>query len=162
MQERKLEVIYHQCAFQDLNISDHLLMQRAIQAMSNAYAPYSQFRVGAAVLLDNQEIVIGSNQENSAYPSGLCAERVALFSAFAQFPDAKVKAIALTAQTDKFDLIKPISPCGACRQVMAEYENKSETAMRVIMMGSENHVILIDGIHNLLPFIFHENKLKNH
>ena len=101
-------------------------MQNAKSALKTAYAPYSGFFVGASVLLENGEIINGSNQENVAYPSGLCAERVALFYAGARYPDVKVKTIAVSVLSKNFEVTDVISPCGACRQVMAEYEEKQE------------------------------------
>src|SRR5436190_18229438 len=102
------------------------LMEQAVGVRKNAYAPYSKFRVGAAILLDNGKIVVGSNQENAAYPSGLCAERVAIFQAGAIYPDAKIEKLALTAASDVNVTSTPIPPCGACRQSIAEYELKQD------------------------------------
>jgi cytidine deaminase len=103
------------------------LMNQAIEISKNAYAPYSKFRVGAAILLDNGKIVLGSNQENAAYPSGLCAERVAIFQAGAIYPDAKIVKLAITAASDTNPTLSPIPPCGACRQSIAEYEFKQNS-----------------------------------
>ena len=100
------------------------LMEKAIEARKNAYAPYSKFSVGAAILLDNDEVVTGNNQENASYPSGLCAERTAIYYAGAQYPDAKILKMALTAGSRINQTITPIPPCGACRQAIAEYEIK--------------------------------------
>jgi cytidine deaminase len=137
----------------------HLLNQ-AQQAIEGSYAPYSEFRVGAAVLLENGEIVKGSNQENAAYPSGLCAERVAIFHAKSNYPDLKVKSIAITAASDNFITKSPITPCGACRQVIAETESRQNEKIRIIMKGQEGIVQAVDGIENLLPFMFKEEQLK--
>ena len=100
------------------------MLQHAQEAIEGSYAPYSEFRVGAAVLLENGEVIKGSNQENAAYPSGLCAERVAIFHAKSKYPDLKVKSIAITAASDNFITKSPITPCGACRQVIAETESR--------------------------------------
>jgi cytidine deaminase len=137
----------------------HLLNQ-AQQAIEGSYAPYSEFRVGAAVLLENGEIVKGSNQENAAYPSGLCAERVAIFHAKSKYPDLKVKSIAITAISDNFVTKSPITPCGACRQVIAETESRQNEKIRIIMKGQEGIVQAVNGIENLLPFMFKEEQLK--
>jgi cytidine deaminase len=107
------------------------LMNSAVEARKNAYAPYSKFRVGAAILLDNNEIVLGSNQENAAYPSGLCAERVAIFYAGANYPTAKIKIIAISATSDSQANTTPIPPCGSCRQSIAEYEQRQETPITI-------------------------------
>jgi cytidine deaminase len=130
------------------------LLSEAKKAALNAYAPYSRFKVGAAVLLANGEIVLGNNQENAAYPSGLCAERVALFHASAIFPDIAVIAIAVTAISEKSIIDEPISPCGSCRQVMAEYEKKSKCDMKVIMQGQDGPVLIAPSMRSLLPFSF--------
>ena len=103
-------------SFEELHEKDQELMNRAIQARENAYAPYSNFKVGAAVLMENGEVVIGSNQENASYPSGLCAERVAVFQAGAKYPGLTIEAIAITAASDHYLVNQPAGPCGNCRQ----------------------------------------------
>ncbi len=130
------------------------LMQKAKDARDNAYAPYSKFNVGAAILLDNKEIVIGNNQENASYPSGLCAERTAIYYAGAKHPKAKILKMALTAasQNKKTDI--PIPPCGACRQAIAEYEVKQNQPIEIYFMGIEGEVIRSNSLSNLLPLIF--------
>ena len=134
------------------------LMNRAIEIRKNAYAPYSQFRVGAAILLDNGEIVIGSNQENAAYPSGLCAERVAIFHAGAVYPEATILKIAITAASDNNSTAIPVPPCGACRQSIAEYEIRQNTPIKIYYMGETGEIHQSDSLKNLLPFMF-DNKL---
>lgn len=131
-----------------------LLMTRAHEAARNAYAPYSHFKVGAAVLLDDGTIVLGSNIENVAYPSGLCAERVAMFAAQAQHPGVAIVALAVTAHSDKDLVAEPVSPCGSCRQVMAEVEKVSGRALTIYSQGEEGPVFQFDGVEKLLPFIF--------
>jgi len=135
------------------------LMNSAVQARKNAYAPYSNFRVGAAILLDNGEIVLGSNQENAAYPSGLCAERVAIFYAGANYPTAKIKIIAISATSDLQANTTPIPPCGSCRQSIAEYEQRQETPIAIYFMGESGNIALSDSLKNLLPFSFDKNFL---
>ena len=130
------------------------LMEQAIEVRKKAYAPYSKFKVGAALLLDNGEIVLGSNQENAAYPSGLCAERVAIFQAGAIYPDAKILKMAITAASDNNQTNAPIPPCGSCRQSIAEYEIKQETPIAIYFMGEVGPVYKSDSIKNLLPFMF--------
>jgi len=130
------------------------LMNEAIEIRKKAYAPYSQFRVGAAVLLDNGKIVLGSNQENAAYPSGLCAERVAIFHAGSIYPEAKILKIAITAASDTNQTQAPIPPCGSCRQSIAEYEIKQETPIEIYFMGEIGEVYKSASLKNLLPFMF--------
>jgi cytidine deaminase len=130
------------------------LMQQAIEVRKNAYAPYSKFRVGVAIALDNGEVIVGSNQENAAYPSGLCAERVAIFYAGAKYPDAKVLKMAITAASDTNQTTAPIPPCGSCRQSIAEYEIKQEMPIEIYFMGEIGLVYKSDSLKNLLPFMF--------
>ena len=138
----------------ELNEQDAELLQYAHKAAQNAYAPYSRFHVGAAVRLANGVIVSGNNIENAAYPSGLCAERVTLFSAQAQYPGVAVEAIAVTARSEKTLVNEPIAPCGACRQVMAEVEKNSQRKLRILCQGETGPVMAFDGIETLMPFIF--------
>jgi len=144
---------------EELPTADQTLLLKAKEAALQAYAPYSKFKVGAAVLLGNGVIVQGNNQENAAYPSGLCAERVALYYANAIYPDQFVEAIAITAIGSASVINEPISPCGACRQVMAEYENKAKHPMRVILQGQEGAVLVLPAMKNLLPFSFTDDTL---
>jgi cytidine deaminase len=135
------------------------LMNQAIEIRKNAYAPYSKFRVGCAILLDNGKIVLGSNQENAAYPSGLCAERVAIFQAGAIYPEAKISKMAISATSDEKPVLAPIPPCGACRQSIAEYEFKQEIPIEIYFMGESGEVYKSDSLKNLLPFLFDKNYL---
>ena len=144
----------------ELDFETKTLIQAAREATIKAYAPYSNFKVGAAVLLDNGKIISGNNQENAAYPSGLCAERVAIFAASSQYPDAVVKAIAITAHSDNFLINTPITPCGACRQVLAEYEFKSGKDIKIILTGEVGKTLVIRSIRTLLPFAFDASDLK--
>lgn len=136
------------------------LMEAAEKARENAYAPYSNFRVGAALLLDNGEVVTGNNQENAAYPSGLCAERVAVFFAGSQFPNTKILQLAITARSEKQTLNIPIPPCGACRQSIAEYEIKQNQPIEIYFMGETGQVYKADSIKVLLPLLFDGASLK--
>ena len=140
--------------------SDMDLVKEAEIALSGSYAPYSEFHVGAALLLANGKVVRGSNQENAAYPSGLCAERVALFHASSEFPDQPVVSLAITGKSDHFITTDPITPCGSCRQVIAETEKKQGSEIRVIMKGEKGVTRIVEGIDSLLPMVFHEEKLK--
>lgn len=137
----------------------HSLMQHAVGIRKKAYAPYSRFRVGAALLLDNGKIVLGSNQENAAYPSGLCAERVAIFQAGAIYPENKIIQIAISAASDTNRTASPIPPCGSCRQAIAEYEFKQEYPIEIYFMGEIGAVYKSDSLKNLLPFMFDKNFL---
>ncbi|AWH83892.1 cytidine deaminase [Flavobacterium album] len=143
----------------DLPEPIQLLMQKALAVRKTAYAPYSRFRVGAAIQLDNGEVVIGSNQENAAYPSGLCAERVAVFHAGAAYPDAKILSLAITAAADDKVVDTPIPPCGACRQSLAEYEMKQDVPMEIYFMGETGKVYKSDSLKNLLPLVFDKDYL---
>ena len=144
-----------------LSDSDRKLLNEAWLACDSAYAPYSNFHVGAALELANGLIFKGNNQENAAYPSGLCAERVALFASGAQHPNIKIAAIAITAfpEGKKIPAI-PISPCGDCRQVMAEYELRYNQKIRLIMEGGHGTFIVSDSVAQLLPFLFSGDVLK--
>jgi cytidine deaminase len=135
------------------------LVEQSVTVLENAYAPYSLFSVGAAVLLENGEIITGTNQENAAYPSGLCAERVAMFYANSKFPDVAVKAIAVSAKY-KGQLIKQIiPPCGSCRQVLLETETRFKKPIKVIL-ASDKNLIISDNVKQLLPLNFDDNFLK--
>lgn len=143
----------------ELSKVDQELLYAAIEAAKSAYAPYSKFNVGAAILLENGELVKGSNQENAAYPSGLCAERVALFSASSNYPKTKFKTIAIFAQ----ELIQPndqLSPCGGCRQVMSEYELNQEMDIQVLLMNANGKIWVFSSCSDLIPFAFKFNGLK--
>lgn len=137
----------------ELSKADAELVGQARKAALRAYAPYSKFFVGAAIKLSNGEIITGANQENAAFPSGTCAERSAIYYAHAQYPDAKVEAIAITAWQDGEYVEKPCAPCGACRQAILEYETLAGQPIRVLLAGSEE-VYIIDGIASLLPLCF--------
>lgn len=136
-----------------------ILMEEAIAIRKKAYAPYSKFRVGAAILLDNGKTVLGSNQENAAYPSGLCAERVAIFQAGAIYPDAKILKLAISATSDAKPVTAPIPPCGSCRQSIAEYEFKQNTPIEIYFMGESGEIYKSDSLTNLLPLVFDKNFL---
>jgi cytidine deaminase len=135
------------------------LMEHAVTMRKKAYAPYSKFRVGAALLLDNGKVVFGSNQENAAYPSGLCAERVAVFQSGAMYPEAKIVKMAISAASDINTTKAPIPPCGACRQAIAEYEFKQDAAIEIYFMGEIGSIYKSDSLKNLLPFTFDKNFL---
>lgn len=161
MTEHSLHIAYTEYhSVSELEESEQLLIAKALEACQSAYAPYSKFYVGAAVKLANGIIFTGNNQENSAYPSGLCAERVAIFAASSQHPGVAIESIAITASTAVFGMDQPVTPCGGCRQVMAEYENLSGKPIKVWLKGNNGKVWLINGIPNLLPLMFQGEQLK--
>ena len=144
----------------ELSPEEQKLLKLAKEAAAKAYAPYSHFHVGAAVLLENGAIVLGNNQENAAYPSSLCAERVALYAASAQYPGVAVKALAVAANSTKSYINQAVTPCGACRQVMIEYEKLGEKDMKVIMQGEAGPILITPTVRNLIPMSFDGNHLK--
>ena len=154
MKEQKIELRYEVFTLDELNVEDKQLMEAAREATLRSYAPYSRFRVGAAALLENGVVVTGTNQENVASPSGLCAERTTLFYANSQYPDQRVRALAIAAcHADKAGIYIPISPCGACRQVMLETENRYGFPIRILLCD-EKEVYVIKSVRDLLPFAF--------
>ena len=138
---------------EELSKEDVLLLDRAALAAKGAYAPYSNFNVGAALLLSNGEIIAANNQENAAYPSGLCAERVAIFYANAKYPNASIVSLAVTALVQGKLSEVPTYPCGACRQVMAESEQRSGVPIRIVV-GGEKVIQVLESTRSLLPFVF--------
>ncbi|PST84473.1 cytidine deaminase [Pedobacter yulinensis] len=144
----------------ELDQQERRLCEAAVAATESSYSPYSGFRVGAALQLETGEIVPGSNQENMAYPSGLCAERTALFAAGAQFPGRAVTTMAVTAKTDRFLIRQPVTSCGACLQVMAEFEKRQGSPIAVIFYCIGGEVIRLRSVRDLLPFAFNGEGLK--
>ncbi|MBR6032832.1 MAG: cytidine deaminase [Bacteroidaceae bacterium] len=153
MIERKIEAIVHICDMAELSEEDQQLVEAAKKATEGSYAPYSKFNVGAAARLKSGIIVPGANQENAAYPSGLCAERTALFAAGAQYPDQPVIALAIAARKGKRFLPKPVSPCGACRQVISGVEERFGIPIRILLYGTDG-ILVSEGITPLLPLRF--------
>jgi cytidine deaminase len=145
-----------------LDPSDILLLQAAIEATGHAYAPYSKFRVGAAVRLGNGQILSGSNQENASYPAGICAERVVLSSASANFPGLAITSLALTYVNESAAGDHPISPCGICRQTLAEYEQRFDQPIRLILGGISGEIYIVNRATDLLPFAFSMRELNLH
>ncbi len=135
------------------------LFKQATAIQKNAYAPYSKFRVGAAIELDNGEIILGTNQENAAFPSGLCAERVALYQAVSNFPDSKILSIVITASPEATGISVPITPCGSCRQSIAEYESKQDSPIAIYFKGESGKIYKSESLNNLLPLIFNKKLL---
>lgn len=152
MQSSEIIIPVQRKRYDELTPTESMLVERAVEIARGAYAPYSGFLVGAAALLDNGEVVTGSNQENAAYPSGTCAERTALFYAGAHYPDVPVRALAIVALRDG-QRVPGLSPCGSCRQVLAEVSSRQGTPFRVLMAGPDDVTILGDNRH-LLPLTF--------
>ena len=156
MKELELKSVIQACQIDELSTEEQHLVNLAIEATHRSYAPYSHFHVGAAVRLENGEEIIGCNQENAAYPSGLCAERTALFSAGAQYPNVPVEMLAIAARgTDGELLSEPVSPCGSCRQVIIESETRAGHPIRILLYGRKC-IYVIDGIGKLMPLLFSE------
>lgn len=158
MKEIKIEVDIKELHIDELTDTERLLRESAIEATQKSYAPYSRFCVGAAALLVNGEIVTGNNQENAAYPSGLCAERVALFYASSQYPDVAVDTLAIAAVTQG-TITEAISPCGGCRQVLLETEERGNRPMRILLCGKDK-VLVLTSAADLLPLSFGTKDLK--
>lgn len=146
-------------AYDELNEDERVLIEKSKNQVFNSYAPYSEFHVGAAVLLENGEIFAGNNQENSAYPSGLCAERVAMFYANAQYPQVAVKMLAISAHTHGQFMKNPITPCGACRQVLLETETRFEKDITVLLYGTDE-IYRLENVKELLPLSFEKSSLQ--
>lgn len=152
--------VYEFANLNELPENDRNLLLEARKITAFAYAPYSGFHVGAAVLLGNGKVVTGNNQENSAFPSSLCAERVALFYANANFPDSEVKTIAISAAKNGILVNDPIKPCGSCRQTMAEVEVRFESPIRIILDGQDS-ILVLNGVESLLPLSFSKKDLAS-
>ena len=161
MQKKNLVICYTEFSSPDeLTNDDKRLLEEAITIGKSAYAPYSHYHVGASVLLSDGQMVHGNNQENMAFPSGLCAERVALFAASANHPGVPVVAIAIAAASREFPVVEPVTPCGACRQAMIEYENLQTNPIRLILGCESGKTIIVESVGDLLPLSFKEEKLK--
>ena len=159
---RKIEVSTSAVVYKDiseLSSEDKVLMDKAIEARKTAYAPYSKFSVGAALLLENNEIVLGNNQESAAYPSGMCAERVAIWKAGSSFPGVKIKKLTISASSSISKVNKPVGPCGACRQTLSEYEINQKQPFEVLFMGEVGEIVKTDSLLSLLPFSFDSSYL---
>jgi len=159
MKTTEIKIVVHEFEnIDELPVNDQNLLLEARRITGQAYAPYSGFHVGAAVLLENGLIVSGNNQENSAYPSGLCAERVALFYANANYPDSGVKTIAISAAKNGVLVNESVKPCGGCRQALAETEVRFKTPIRIILDGKDG-ILVLNGVESLLPLSFSKKDL---
>jgi cytidine deaminase len=159
---KKVEIKTQIIVFEDINelpTSVKLLMDKAIEAKKTAYAPYSKFRVGAAILLENGQIITGNNQENAAYPSGICAERVAIWKAASDFPNQQIIQLAISASSSSQITKEPVAPCGACRQTLSEYELKQTHKIEVYFMGETGKVVKTNSVLDLLPIAFDKSFL---
>jgi len=148
------------CSYDELSDADKAVVDAARAATANSYAVYSNFSVGAAVRLGNGTVVSGSNQENAAYPSGLCAERTTLFWANSQYPKEPVEVLAIAARSAQGELELPITPCGACRQVMLETEKRFGNKMKIILYGTRQCYVIDDGVRALMPLSFDSDSLE--
>lgn len=161
-----MQHVHHQIEYkiydslEELPQVNKMLMKKAKEASQLAYAPYSKFYVGAALLLENGDIALSSNKENASFPAGICAERNGLNYVSDHFPDQKVVKMAITANPLEFELNEPVSPCGVCRQVMAEFEAQQREAMEFTLMGQSGKVMVISSAKDLLPFHFYLSQLK--
>ena len=154
MEELALKSTIIVAQMDELTEAERNLVNLAIEGTNRSYAPYSHFHVGAAILLENGTTMIGCNQENAAFPSGICAERSALFAAGAQYPDQPVVMLAIAARNEKGELQEePVSPCGPCRQVISETEKRFQHAVRILLYGKK-HIYIVDGIRELMPLSF--------
>jgi cytidine deaminase len=143
----------------ELSSDDKMLMNRAILSRENAYAPYSKFSVGAALLLENGKIILGNNQENAAYPSGMCAERIAIWRAGSEFPEVKILKLAISAKSATSLVDRPVGPCGACRQSLLEYEIKQKKPFEILFMGEVGGIVKVFSLNSLMPFYFDNSYL---
>ncbi len=161
-----MKIISRKISFEEYDSLNELqeeqrnLVEAARKACKSSYSVYSRFKVGAAVLLDNGEVITGNNQENIAYPSGLCAERVALFFAQSMYPNNSIQMIAIAANSESDEMNEPVMPCGACRQVMAEYEDRHNVKLKTIMASETGKVLVADNMEALLPMRFRADFLK--
>jgi cytidine deaminase, homotetrameric len=160
MKEYKKAFLWKVYGFDELDANDRSLIEAAKDATNGSHSPYSNFKVGAAVLLEDGNVVTGSNQENAAYPSGLCAERTALFAACHNHPERRITALAIAARNSQGWTALPITPCGACRQVMAEIESFFETPIRTLLYGKQETIVIENGASTLLPFCFGAKSLE--
>ena len=153
MKDIKLEINMQLCSFEELSVEEQKLVELAKQATQNSYAKYSNFNVGAALLLDDGSTVIGANQENAAFPSGLCAERCAIFAAQSHHPEHAITALAIAAKNVNGLMPDPVSPCGACRQVILEMEDRYQQPVRILLYGTRG-VYCINSVKDLMPLSF--------
>ena len=160
MLKANITISYLRAKFNDLTAIEKELIQRSKDALKDAYAPYSGFLVGSSVLLSDGKIISANNQENVAFPSGLCAERVVLFNAGANYPNLEIDIIAVSAKSNLYEITDIISPCGACRQVMAEYQEKQNKKIKILLHLNNDEVLIFSSVDDLLPLLFTNPNLK--
>lgn len=159
MKKININISIDHCQIDELSDDDRELVERALKATENAYAEYSHFYVGAALRLANGNIVIGANQENAAFPSGLCAERTAIFAAQANYPNQPVTTLAIVARNDNGLLDEPVSPCGACRQVILGIEDRYKQPIRIMLYGKRG-IYCVSSVKDLLPLSFVDSSME--
>lgn len=159
MKQVEIKIQVHYCNREDLNKEDRELVESASRATKNAFANYSHFYVGAALRLSNGKIIIGANQENAAFPSGLCAERAAIFNAQSNYPDSPIRQIAVTAADQNGLRKRPVTPCGACRQVILEIEERYHQPVEIFLCGTEE-IIRVNSVKDLLPLSFTDSDME--
>ena len=159
MKEQSIHIKYQVAQMEELCLEEQELVNKAKEATKNSYANYSHFHVGAACRLSDGKIVIGANQENAAFPSGLCAERTAIFAAQANYPSQNITTLAIAAHNEQGFMKAPISPCGACRQVIQEIEDRYKQPVRILLYGTEG-IYIFESVKDLLPFSFVDANMK--
>lgn len=159
MEQIDISIIIQSCQLDELSPRDRELVQAALAATENAYARYSRFYVGAALRLENGKVVIGANQENAAFPSGLCAERTAVFAAQANYPDSPIEALAVAGRNENGVLPNPITPCGACRQVILEIEDRYKKTVKILLYGTKK-IYCVRSVKDLLPLSFVDDCMR--
>jgi cytidine deaminase len=158
--KKKIEITYEQVALDELPDKIKSLINSAEKALLSSHAPYSNFHVGAALLLNDGSVVRGSNQENASFPVGFCAERTALAAKFAQAPDSKIQALAIAVLHKNGQVVQPVAPCGMCRQALLEEENRQQKPMTIYLSGNNGLVMIFESAASLLPFRFDESVLR--
>lgn len=159
MEQIDINISIESYQLDELSPQDQELIRAAIEATKNAYANYSRFYVGAALRLENGKIVIGANQENAAFPSGLCAERTAVFAAQANYPDSPIETLAIAGRNEKGVLPNPITPCGACRQVILEIEDRYKKPIKILLYGTQK-IYCVKSVKDLLPLSFVDDNMR--
>lgn len=159
MEQIDINISIQSYQLDELSPQDQELVQAAIKATKNAYANYSRFYVGAALRLENGKMVIGANQENAAFPSGLCAERTAVFAAQANYPDSPIETLAIAGRNEKGVLPNPITPCGACRQVILEIEDRYKKPIKILLYGTQK-IYCVRSVKDLLPLSFVDDNMR--
>lgn len=159
MEQIDINISIQSYQLDELSPQDQELVQAAIKATNNAYANYSRFYVGAALRLENGKMVIGANQENAAFPSGLCAERTAVFAAQANYPDSPIEALAVAGRNENGVLPNPITPCGACRQVILEIEDRYKKPIKILLYGTQK-IYCVRSVKDLLPLSFVDDNMR--